>query len=86
MPERVEATTSAETYHRHDEPVSGADEQKAVTGRPNDTPLRGTDKPAVPNSTFASRAQSRPAQQEAKAVQPEDAENKAVDSRRTAKK
>lgn len=77
MPEREEATTTGETYHRHDDPVTGAEEQKAVTDRPNDTPLRDTDKPAVPNSTFGDRQKTRTAS--AKAVQPEDAENKAVE-------
>lgn len=51
-------------------------EQVAVTGRPQDTPL--------PNTTFAERAQAR--QPKKKAVQSDEAENKAVSSSRTARK
>lgn len=39
--------------------MSGWEEQVAVTGRPNDTPLRGDDEPAVPNATFRERAENR---------------------------
>lgn len=78
MPERQEATSHADTYHRHDDPPAGAEEQKAVTGRPPDTPQRGTDKPAVPNSTFAERAKARTSQADTKQVTADEAENKAV--------
>ena len=65
--------------HRHGEPdVTKWDEAASVTGRDNDTPLRGDDTWAVPNSTFAQRAK-RPA---AKAVH--EAEDKSV--KRAAKK
>lgn len=81
--EREEATKTAETFHRHDDPVTGAEEQPAVTDRPNDTPMRGTDKPAVPNSTFGERQTARAG---SKAVESDQAENKAVSSRSTSKK
>lgn len=74
-----EAKTHADTYHRHDSPPQG-DEQEAVTGRANDTPLRGEDKPAVPNSTFAERAKA--AKPTAKKVDADDTQNKAVSSAR----
>jgi hypothetical protein len=60
------------------------DEQQAVTGRPNDTPLQETD-PALPNSTFAERAKAAK-KAEAKAVDRDTAENKAVRSGRASKK
>ena len=48
------------SLHRHGDPdPSEWDEAQAVTGRENDTPLRGEDTPAVPNSTLASRAKER---------------------------
>lgn len=76
-----EATEHTDTYHRHGDPdPSKWDEGESVTDRPNDTPLRGVDEPAVPNSTLASRAKARKVG--AKQVdKDEDAvENKAVTS------
>lgn len=58
---RDEATSHGDQYGRHKADPSNWDEQEAVTGRPNDTPLRGEDKPAVPNSTLAERAKARKA-------------------------
>ena len=64
----TEATTHADLYHRHGEADSSKwVEADAVTGRDNDTPLRGEDTPAVPNSSFAERRQVTSA--ENKAVQ-----------------
>lgn len=57
-------------------PEDNWDEQVAVTGRPQDTPS--------PNTTFADRAKAR--QPKKKAVQGDEAENKAVSSSRTARK
>lgn len=69
-----EATEHADLYHRHGEAdPEGWEEQEAVTGRENDTPLRGEDTPAVPNSTLASRAKARGSFKRV-----DDAENKAV--------
>lgn len=80
-----EATTKAETYHRHGGPdPSKWDEQPTVTDRPNDTPMRGEETYAVPNSTFGSRAKSSGTS--AKAVESDEAENKAVGRRRAKRK
>lgn len=80
-----EATTHTDLYQRHgDADPSNWDEQTAVTARPNDTPLRGVDKPAVPNSSFADRAKARAAG--SKAVDSADAENKAVKPAQRARK
>lgn len=76
-----EATTHADLYHRHGSDPGDWEEQPTVTGRPNDTPLRGEDKPAVPNSTFGQRAKSQAANE--KAVAPDDTENKSVQRRRS---
>lgn len=57
-------------------PQDNWDEQVAVTGRPQDEPL--------PNTTFAERAQAR--QPKKKAVQGDEAENKAVSSPRASRK
>lgn len=59
-----EASSFAETLHRHDPDPSQWDEAQGVTGRPVDK--------AGPNSTLASRAA------ESKAVKPSQVENKAV--------
>lgn len=68
MPEREEATSAADTLHRHGDPdPSNWDEAQAVTGRPQDQPEA--------NTTFAERAKGRKG---TKAVQ--SAENKAVSS------
>jgi hypothetical protein len=74
-----EATTHADLYHRHGTAdPSQWDEAPTVTDRPNDTPLRGEDKPAVPNSTFGERAKAT-----AKQVDSAVAEDKAVGSSET---
>lgn len=78
-----EATSFAETLHRHDPDPSQWEEAQAVTGRPVDK--------AGPNSTLAERAQANKAKPAEKAVAQEDTENKAVQSaptkaRRAAKK
>jgi len=65
--------------------TSGWEEQQAVTDRPNDTPLTGDIKPAVPNSTFAERAKAA-TKTTAKAVDSGDTENKAVRSSRATTK
>lgn len=75
--DRPEATTHGDQYHRHEPDPSKWEEKEAVTGRPNDTPLRGEDKPAVPNSTLAERAKARTKQVE---KDQEQVENKAVTS------
>lgn len=57
------------------------DEAVAVTGRPNDIPVReAEDAPLGGNSTFASRAKARSG---AKAVRSGDTEDKAVTSAST---
>lgn len=77
--EREPATSTADTYHRHGDPdPSQWQEAEAVTDRPPDTPQRGEDSYAVPNSTFADRAKAA-----AKAVASGDAEDKAVSSAST---
>ena len=76
-----EATNAAETLHRHGTDAGEWDDQPTVTERPNDTPLRGEDTPAVPNSTFGTRAKSATT-----AVESDDAENKAVGRRRAGTK
>jgi hypothetical protein len=53
-----EATKFAETLHRHEGDPSQWEEADVKTDRTNDTPLRGEDAPAVPNSTLAERAKS----------------------------
>lgn len=59
-----------------------ADENEAVTGRPNDIPIREPeDAPLGGNSTFASRAKAR--QQDSKQTKAEDAEDKAISSAST---
>jgi hypothetical protein len=82
MPDqRGPATELADTFHRHGEPdPSKWDEQEAVTGRPNDTPLRGEDEPAVPNSTLAERAGARQRSEKRVDAETKDTENKAVTS------
>lgn len=61
--------------HRHGDPDPDTwDEAKSVTGRPNDLGDRGTDDPALENSTLASRAKAR----QAKKVDAEDVEDKAI--------
>lgn len=65
----AEATTHADTYHRHgDLDPSKWDEAVAVTGREAD--------PVPQNSTFADRAKARGGN---KAVQPSDAEAKSLE-------
>lgn len=62
-----------------------ADEVKAVTGRPNDTPIRDPEPaPLGGNTTFADRAKARGAK--AKAVKVADVEDKAVGSGRASTK
>jgi hypothetical protein len=79
-----EATTHLDQYHRHEQSDENWEEADAVTGRENDTPLRGDDKYAVPNSTMAERAKARkPA---AKQVEKAAGENKAVAPKQVAKK
>lgn len=56
---RDEATKLDQTFHRHEQRTENWEEAEPKTDRPNDTPLRGEDKPAVPNSTLASRAKAR---------------------------
>lgn len=59
--------------HRHGDPDPDKwDEAEAVTGRPNDLGNRGTDKPALPNSTLASRAKARTDEKQVDAEQVED--------------
>lgn len=84
---RPEATTTADTYGRH-EPgdPSKAEQAVAVTGRPPDTPQRGVDEPAVPNSTFAERSKARRAGAKAVDADDEKAENKAVSGSQTTTK
>lgn len=78
-----EATALAETFHRHGEPdPSKWQEAEAVTDRPNDTPLRGDDVYAVPNTTMADRRKAR----DVKQVKSEDVEDKAVKKKATRKK
>lgn len=67
--------------HRHDNPPQG-EEQEAVTGRPNDTPLRGEETHAVPNSTLAERAKAR-TKAATKQVDAGQTEDKAVASSQT---
>jgi hypothetical protein len=60
-------------------------EAKAVTGRPNDIPVRDPEPaPLGGNSRFADRAKARGVK--AKAVEGDDAENKAVSGARTKRK
>ena len=64
-----EATTHAETFHRHGDPdPSNWDEAQAVTGRPADEPTS--------NSTLAERATARKG--DAKQVDADEVEDKAV--------
>lgn len=79
MDEREPATTHADLYHRHEVDDSSWEEAEAVTSRTPDTPQRGTDTPAVPNSTFAERAKAANTTT-TKAVDSVDAEDKAVSS------
>lgn len=68
-----EATTKADTYHRHDPDPEKWEEAVAVTGRPADV--------FAPNSTLAKRAAERG--KGAKEVKEEQAEDKAVTSAAT---
>ena len=81
MPQAEERDRS---LHRHGDPdPSEWDEAQAVTGRDNDTPLRGEDTYAVPNTTFAERSKAKQSA-ETKAVQ--TAENKGVRAKRATRK
>lgn len=72
-----EATSHAETYHRHGDPdPSKWEEAQAVTDRPNDLEPGST----VHNSTLAERAKANKAKPAAKVVDEDAAENKAVQS------
>lgn len=72
--------------HRHGDPdPSKWDEQPAVTGRANDTPLRDVEEHAVPNTTLAERAAARRRPSDEKAVDPATTENKAVRAKDTKK-
>jgi hypothetical protein len=81
-----EATTHLDQYHRHEQSDENWEEADAKTGRENDTPLRGEDKPAVPNSTMAERAKLRGGKADAKQVEKATAEDKAVAPKRVMKK
>jgi hypothetical protein len=65
--------------------TSGWEERKAVTDRPNDTPLTGDIKPAVPNTTFSERSKAA-SKSTAKAVESDQTENKAVGASKTSRK
>lgn len=78
----AEATTHADLYHRHQQSSDNWEEAEAVTGRENDTPLRGEDTFAVPNTTLADRAKAR-SKTDAKQVSEDDTEDKAVASSQT---
>jgi hypothetical protein len=76
-----EATEHADLYQRHEQTPDGWEKADAVTGRPNDTPIR-EDAWAVPNSTLASRAKAakrgpKP-EDDAETKQVQAAENKRV--------
>lgn len=82
MADEKEATTHADLYQRHEQSSENWEEAQAVTGRPNDNPItEPQDAPNGGNSTLASRAKARKA--DAKQVQPEAAEDKAVTSAAT---
>lgn len=83
MPDK-EATTHADLYHRHGDPDSSKwEEAPAVTDRPNDTPLREKEKPAVANSTLAERAKARQAAETKQVDAESETEDKAVTSAST---
>lgn len=74
-----EATSHAETYHRHGDPDPDKwEEAEAVTGRPNDNAPGSV----VQNSTLASRAAAA-AKATAKEVKADSTEDKAVTSAST---
>lgn len=70
--------------HRHSEPPKG-EEQPTVTGRPNDL---GHIVPqvALDNSTLASRAKARQANEKAVSADEDDVEDKAVKAPRRGRK
>lgn len=79
-----EATTHADVYQRHEQTSEGWEEAQAVTGRPNDTPIRDPEPaPLGGNSTLASRARTRQKDEKTKQVDESDAEDKAVTSAAT---